>query len=47
MNECFFEKQVEREEMLMTTCKIEMHQNRSVTIEEKKLIIKMNVMKSR
>ncbi len=45
MNE-FFEKQVEREEMLMAMCKIEMHPNRSVTTEEEKLIVKPNAMKS-
>jgi hypothetical protein len=32
--------------MLMAMCKIEMHPNRSVTIEEEKLIVKPNAMKS-
>jgi hypothetical protein len=32
--------------MLIATCKTEMHQNKSTTIEEKKLIVKKNAMKS-
>ncbi len=46
MNEFFFEKQVEGEKMLMAMCKIEMHRNWNVTIEEKKLIVKTNAMRA-
>ncbi len=40
-------QQVEEKEMLITTCRIEMHRNKNVVAEEEKLILKKNAMKSR
>ncbi len=39
-------QQVEGKEMLIATCKTKMHQNKSKTVEEKKLIVKKNAIKS-
>jgi hypothetical protein len=46
MNEKTIKQQVEGKEMLIGACEIEMHQNRNVVVEEEKLIVKKNAMKS-